>query len=80
MYHGKTRTPFLFKGNQVISYDDDISIRKKVRYAKKAQLAGIMVWSIETDDFSGQCKHAKYKNYPLLRSIKSELMRNDVKA
>lgn len=38
----------------------------KVEYALSKGLSGVMVWSIETDDFSGVCSSTKY---PLLRLI-----------
>ncbi|KAK8378535.1 hypothetical protein O3P69_011199 [Scylla paramamosain] len=37
------------------SYDDQDSVKTKANYAKEHGLAGMMVWSIETDDFKGKC-------------------------
>ncbi|XP_049540566.1 probable chitinase 2 [Anopheles darlingi] len=42
--------------SQVIVYDSTRSIAKKVRFAMRQKLAGLLVWSIDTDDFSGFCK------------------------
>lgn len=41
---------------KVVVYDDTRSIARKMRFAIKHQLAGIMIWSIDTDDFLGDCE------------------------
>lgn len=50
---------------KVIVYDDARTISDKSRYARDKGLAGVMVWSVDTDDF--------LNNYPLLRAINSVL-------
>lgn len=40
---------------RVAVYDSSRSIANKVRYAMRNNLAGAMVWSIDTDDFHGDC-------------------------
>lgn len=40
---------------KVVSYDSSRSIANKVRYAMRKNLGGVMVWSIDTDDFRGDC-------------------------
>nr|CAH7760476.1 unnamed protein product [Callosobruchus chinensis] len=56
--------PYMYKGNQWIGFDDTRSIAKKVDYAKSERLGGVMVWSLESDDFRG----LSGTNYPLLRT------------
>uniref|UniRef100_A0AAG5D1H3 GH18 domain-containing protein n=1 Tax=Anopheles atroparvus TaxID=41427 RepID=A0AAG5D1H3_ANOAO len=41
--------------SQVIVYDNTRSIANKVRFAVRQKLAGLMVWSVDTDDFNGLC-------------------------
>ncbi|CAG5136776.1 unnamed protein product, partial [Candidula unifasciata] len=55
-----------------IGYDDEESVRAKVNYAKKRKLAGVMVWAIDTDDFSGHFGNQGVK-YPLLTAIRDTL-------
>lgn len=43
---------------RVVSYDSPRSIANKVRYAVQEGLGGLMVWSIDTDDFQGDCDEA----------------------
>lgn len=50
---------------KVIVYDDTRTMTEKSRYARNNGLAGVMVWSVDTDDF--------LNNYPLLRAINSGL-------
>lgn len=44
------------KSVRVVTYDSPRSIANKVRHAIKDQgYGGLMVWSIDTDDFNGDC-------------------------
>jgi len=54
-----------------------------VEYAKRQKLAGVMVWSIDTDDFRGKCSllHGDMalldgRDYPLMKSINAALANN----
>ncbi|XP_068622318.1 probable chitinase 2 [Battus philenor] len=54
-WHDQSATPYLRDGKRIISYDNPRSIAVKVRTAIKYNLGGLMVWSIDTDDFRGLC-------------------------
>ncbi|XP_055626833.1 chitinase-3-like protein 1 [Toxorhynchites rutilus septentrionalis] len=43
------------KGNQWVGYDNPTTVAAKVRYLMELDLGGVMVWSLETDDFRGVC-------------------------
>lgn len=62
--------PYAVRNQNWVSYDDPASITKKVEFALDKNLAGVMVWSIETDDFHGSC-HGE--DFPLLRAINKAL-------
>ncbi|XP_034978000.1 chitinase-3-like protein 1 [Zootoca vivipara] len=65
------KVPYSYKGNQWVGYEDVTSVRTKVQYMKDNQLGGIMVWTLEQDDFSGSfCNQGKY---PLVGAIKKAL-------
>ncbi|KAG0430926.1 hypothetical protein HPB47_022255, partial [Ixodes persulcatus] len=65
--------PVMVKGDQWIGFDDAGSLTKKVELALQKGLAGAMVWSIDTDDFRGQCGS---ENNPLLEAIRKALKLN----
>lgn len=65
------KAPALVQGDQWIGYDDEVSVREKVKYAKELKLAGAMIWAIDLDDFKGSC--STNKKYVLSRAIKDEL-------
>ncbi|EZA47279.1 hypothetical protein DMN91_005935 [Ooceraea biroi] len=65
------RVPYAYKDNQWVGYDDETSISEKVSYANSLNLGGVMLWSIETDDFHGLCG----EKYPLLKAINKGLKR-----
>ncbi|CAL4062917.1 unnamed protein product, partial [Meganyctiphanes norvegica] len=64
------QAPYMFMENMWVSYDDDNSLHLKTAFAQKKGLAGVMVWSIDTDDFKGTCFNQKF---PLLRAINKAL-------
>ena len=39
------------RGDRWVSYDDEHSVRLKAEFAFDKKLGGVMVWSVETDDF-----------------------------
>ncbi|XP_055608797.1 chitinase-3-like protein 1 [Uranotaenia lowii] len=46
---------YAVKGNQWIGFDNVETIEAKVQYMHDNDLGGIMVWSLETDDYHGLC-------------------------
>ncbi|KAL5291962.1 CHIA.2 family protein [Megaselia abdita] len=61
--------PFGYQSNQWVGFDNPRSIQDKVVYSLERDLGGVMVWSIETDDFRGACG----PKYPLLHTIDNVL-------
>lgn len=59
-------TPYMYKGNQWVSYDDRESMLIKGQYVAAMGLGGSMVWSVETDDFRGLCGGG---TFPLIKAI-----------
>lgn len=45
----------MFRNDMWVGYDDDISLSLKAAYAQQLGLGGVMIWSIDTDDFTGRC-------------------------
>lgn len=72
-WDSESHTPFAITRNQLIAYDNERSIGEKVKFAIEKGLAGTMVWSIDTDDFHGDCSdvsdESAFVNFPLMRSI-----------
>jgi chitinase len=68
-FDDQQKVPYKYKGDQWIGYDDDESIALKVQFAKDHNLAGVMVWTVDMDDFLGYCGT---KNQ-LLNAIKDNL-------
>ncbi|XP_072946384.1 chitinase-3-like protein 1 [Epargyreus clarus] len=60
------RVPYAVQGTNWVSYDNPKSVVEKLEYASKYNLAGVMVWSIETDDFHGICDG---ESFPLLKAL-----------
>lgn len=52
-----------------IGYEDEISIGLKVDFAVSKGLGGVMIWSLDTDDFLGTCG----RKYRLLNVVNDRL-------
>lgn len=66
VWENTQKTPYAHYSDQWISYDDQESLRLKTQYALDKGLGGVMIWSIETDDFRGICNQGRF---PLLTAI-----------
>jgi chitinase len=62
--------PFAYHGDQWVGFDDERSLRTKINWLKTEGFGGIMVWSVDLDDFRGHCGTGKY---PLLKAMHKEL-------
>ncbi|XP_014233442.1 acidic mammalian chitinase-like [Trichogramma pretiosum] len=67
------RVPYAVSGNQWVGYDDEQSLQEKAEYIKKRALGGVMIWSIETDDFRGTCGD----KFPLLSTFNKHLLKDE---
>nr|XP_033712596.1 chitinase-3-like protein 1 [Tursiops truncatus] len=68
------QVPYATKGNQWVGYDDQESIKNKVRYLRNRELAGAMVWALDLDDFQGTfC--GQNLHFPLTSAIEDALLR-----
>ncbi|XP_047539187.1 probable chitinase 2 isoform X1 [Vanessa atalanta] len=72
-YDNSSEVPYAVQGKNWISYDDAKSLTAKVKYALQFNIAGIMLWSIETDDFLGICQS---DDCPLTRAVNIALGRS----
>ncbi|XP_013386543.1 chitinase-3-like protein 1 [Lingula anatina] len=68
----KRKVPYAFnrQENLWVGYDNPTSIKEKVDYAVSKNLAGIMIWSLDMDDFKNKCGKG---SYPLLRVANERL-------
>ena len=57
------KAPYMYNGPYWIGYDNEESIKIKVQYANFLEIAGVMIWSIDTDNWRGDWGQ---KRYPLL--------------
>lgn len=62
--------PIAIADDQWIGFDDERSIREKMKYIIDNNYAGSMIWTIDMDDFHGECSGIKY---PLI-SIMAEML------
>ncbi|XP_016929885.3 chitinase-3-like protein 1 [Drosophila suzukii] len=68
------QVPYAFRQRQWVGYEDPRSLSLKAQYVMDHDLGGIMVWSLESDDFQGTCGQ---QSYPLLHEINRVLFGGD---
>ncbi|KAF6212525.1 hypothetical protein GE061_013048 [Apolygus lucorum] len=61
---------YMVNGDQWVGFEDTQSIQMKMDYLARERLGGVMVWSLDLDDFKGICG----PKYPLLNSVKAALL------
>jgi len=60
VWQSEQNVPYAFKGNQWVSYDNVESVIIKSNYIVSNNLGGAMFWSLEMDDFRGNCGGGKF--------------------
>ncbi|XP_001663099.2 chitinase-3-like protein 1 [Aedes aegypti] len=63
------KVPYAYSGNQWVGFDNDESLSLKCDFVDQYELGGVMLWSIETDDFHGRCG----EKFTLLNTLNSKL-------
>lgn len=61
------QSPYMYKGNAWVSYEDVSSITAKARLAQTYNLAGVMIKSLDFDDCSNKCHLG---NWPLISAVR----------
>ena len=70
VWDNEQQVPFAYRGNQWVGFDDERSLRTKISWLKTEGFGGVMVWSVDLDDFRGYCGTGKY---PLIKAMSKEL-------
>jgi len=70
VWDNEQQVPFAYRDLQWVGFDDERSLKTKTKWLKAEGFGGIMVWSVDLDDFHGYCGTGKY---PLIKSMKNEL-------
>ncbi|KAB0800036.1 hypothetical protein PPYR_07916 [Photinus pyralis] len=76
VWDNEQQVPFAYREDQWVGFDDERSLKTKIAWLKEEGFGGIMIWSIDMDDFRGHCGGLKY---PLIASMKQELAGYKVK-
>lgn len=78
VYETDTCSPYVSAGTEWISYENERSISCKTQYAKDMGFGGVMIFSLNTDDYSSYCYYGRKTSqesaeFPLTRTIRSIL-------
>ncbi|XP_068223063.1 LOW QUALITY PROTEIN: probable chitinase 10 [Palaemon carinicauda] len=70
VWDNEQQVPFAYMGDQWVGFDDERSLGVKGDWLKTEGFGGVMIWSVDMDDFRGNCGTGKY---PLITAIKESL-------
>lgn len=79
IFDTETCSPYMYAVTEWISYEDERSISCKTKYVKDNGFGGVMIFSLNTDDYSSYCDYGQNKGdidssqFPLTRKISSIL-------
>lgn len=76
VWDNEQQVPFAYREDQWVGFDDERSLKTKMSWLREEGFGGIMIWSVDMDDFRGQCGTGKY---PLINAMKKELENYSVK-
>jgi chitinase len=71
IWDDEQKVPYLVDGDQWVGFDDERSVRNKMKWLLENDYAGAMVWTVDMDDFTGTCAGRKY---PLIEIMGEELL------
>ncbi|XP_076322053.1 LOW QUALITY PROTEIN: uncharacterized protein LOC143231393 [Tachypleus tridentatus] len=60
-------SPYTYNEEDLVGYDDEISARLKTKYVLLRKLGGVLMWSVNNDDYEGICGNG---DFPLIRSVR----------
>ncbi|XP_063216325.1 probable chitinase 10 [Bacillus rossius redtenbacheri] len=72
IWDDEMKVPYAVQGDQWVGFDDERSIRHKMRWLKENGFGGAMVWTVDMDDFTGSVCGGGVK-YPLIGAMREEL-------
>ena len=81
IYEETSCSPYLYAGSEWISYENEGSITCKTNYVKENGYGGVMIFSLNTDDYSSYCYYGddgSDDGFPLVRKINSILFDNNL--
>uniref|UniRef100_A0A336L9H5 CSON005432 protein n=1 Tax=Culicoides sonorensis TaxID=179676 RepID=A0A336L9H5_CULSO len=68
-----TLAPYMYHETSWISFENQESVIEKAKLVNQFNLAGVMIWALNQDDYNGDCSKCKFS---LLRAVNSAIGRS----
>lgn len=75
-FASESQGPVAYRGNQWVAYDDVESAVMKTKYVIENRLGGVMVWTLDNDDFRGSCPSSQKQENPLITAIRDTIIKS----
>lgn len=69
IWDDEQKVPYAVKDDQWVGFDDERSIRLKMKWILENGYGGAMVWTVDMDDFTGGCAGAQVRTRQLTPEI-----------
>ncbi|XP_045214152.2 chitinase-like protein 3 isoform X3 [Mercenaria mercenaria] len=70
VWDAPSQVAYWYSGNQWIAGEDTESVKAKVNWTRTHEIGGVMIWSLDTDDFADMCLS---QEYPILNTVVTDI-------
>lgn len=78
VFDAESCSPYMYAADEWISFENEHSITCKTKFVKTNGFGGVMIFSLNTDDFASYCFYGEkgdFDVFPLTQKVKSILFR-----
>ncbi|KAL3270465.1 hypothetical protein HHI36_021012 [Cryptolaemus montrouzieri] len=69
IFDDETKSPYVTNGSEWISFENDESMKFKAQYIYNNDFGGVMVFSLSSDDYNGDCYGETFPNTKIISRI-----------
>lgn len=76
-FDNESKVPYAVRDRDWVSYEDVASIKNKVQWILDTGFAGVMTWTLNSDDWAGMCAKQKFELHLTIKNmLNQQLLKN----